>query len=124
VEASLLRLAEGAVLFAADPKGGGGDAPFSAFLPLIVIMVIFFYLAVLRPQRREQSRRQELLAGVKKNDRVVTIGGIYGVVVSVQRDADEIVLKIDETTNTKLRCTLSSISRVLGAESSSESANK
>ncbi len=53
---------------------------------------------------------------MKKNDRVVTIGGMYGVVMNVQKDADEVTLKIDETNNTKIRVTISSIARVLGGE--------
>ena len=65
-----------------------------------------------------------MLGGVKKNDRVVTTGGIYGVVANVHREADEVTMKVDETTNTKLRVTLSSIARVLGDEPSDETANK
>ena len=79
---------------------------------------------LIRPQRREQARRQTMLAAVKKNDRVVTAGGIYGVVTNVHREADEVTIKVDEATNTKLRLTLSSITRVLGDEPSDETANK
>ena len=81
---------------------------------------MLFYFLMIRPQRREQSRRVQMLGGVKKNDRVVTIGGVYGVVANVNREADEVTLKVDETTNTKLRITLSSIARVLGDEPSDE----
>ena len=59
-----------------------------------------------------------MLAAVKKNDRVITAGGIYGVVTNVHREADEVTIKVDEATNTKLRLTLSSIARVLGDEPS------
>ena len=61
-----------------------------------------------------------MLAAVKKNDRVITAGGIYGVVTNVNAEADEVTVKVDETTNTKLRVTLSSVSRVLGDEASSD----
>ena len=94
-----------------------------SLLPFVAIFVLFYFLLI-RPQRREQARRQEMLAGVKKNDRVVTAGGIYGVVTNVHREADEVTLKVDEATNTKLRVTLSSIARVLGDEPSDETANK
>jgi preprotein translocase subunit YajC len=118
----LLKLAGGAVLFAADDAKGGGDP--SSFLvsifPFIIIFVLFYFLLI-RPQRREQSRRQTMLNAVKKNDRVVTVGGIYGVVTNVHREADEVTIKVDEATNTKLRVTLSSIGRVLGDEPSPES---
>ena len=80
-----------------------------------------FYFVVMRPQQREQARRQAMLAAVKKNDRVLTTGGIYGVVTNVHREADEVTIKVDEATNTKLRVTLSSVARVLGDEPSDES---
>ena len=55
-----------------------------------------------------------MLAAMKKNDRVITAGGIYGVVTNVHQEADEVTIKVDEATNTKLRVTLSSIARILG----------
>ena len=94
-------------------------SPFS-LLPAVVIIVVLFYFLMIRPERRKQAVHKTLLDNLKKNDRVVTIGGIYGVVMSVQRDADEVTLKIDETTNTKIRVTFGAIARVLGEESSGE----
>jgi preprotein translocase subunit YajC len=61
-----------------------------------------------------------MLSNLKKNDRVVTVGGIYGVVSNVHREADEVTLKVDESTNTKLRVTMASIARVLATEDSSQ----
>lgn len=126
MEATLWNLAGGAVLFAQDaaPKGGGNLSDvLPSLLPFVAIFVLFYFLLI-RPQKREQSRRQAMLSAVKKNDRVVTIGGIYGVVTNVHAEADEATIKVDETTNTKLRITLSSIGRVLGDEPSTETANK
>ena len=54
-----------------------------------------------------------MLGGLKKNDRVVTSSGIYGTVVSVDRDADRVTLRVDESANAKLTVTLASIGRVL-----------
>ncbi len=125
-----LQLVSTVALFAeADggAKGAGGDAG-SSFLqspfPLLIVMVLLFYFIILRPQRREQARRTAMLSAVKKNDRVVTAGGIYGIVTNVNYEADEVTVKVDETTNTKLRLTLSSISRVVGDESTEESPSK
>jgi preprotein translocase subunit YajC len=97
-----------------------------SYFPLLLLglLVFLFYFIVMRPQRKEQSKRQEMLSNVKKNDRVVTIGGIYGVVMNVHREADEVSLKVDEATNTKLRITLSSIARVLGDEPSEDEKSK
>ena len=61
---------------------------------------------------------------MKKNDRVLTTGGIYGVVTNVHREANEVTIKVDESTNTKLRMTLGSIAQVLGDEPSEEGASK
>jgi len=69
-------------------------------LPLLIILFAVFYFIIMRPHSREQSRRKAMLAAVKKNDRVLTIGGIYGVVTNVHREADEVTLKVDEATNT------------------------
>ena len=65
-----------------------------------------------------------MLSAVKKNDRVLTAGGIYGVVAAVNRESDEVTIKVDETSNTKLRMTLSSIARVIGDDSSNQSEGK
>lgn len=124
MEATLLRLASTVALFAEEaPADGGGPAAFlPSLLPILAIFVLFYFLLV-RPQRREQARRQAMLAEIEKNDRVVTAAGIYGVVTNVRREADEATIKVDETTNTKLRVTLSSIARVLGDEPSDQPPN-
>jgi len=116
----LLKLAGSAALFAEDPKPGGDfTSILPSLLPFVAIFVLFYFLLI-RPQRREQARRLTMLSAVKKNDRVVTSGGIYGVVANVNREADEVTIKVDEATNTKLRVTLSSVARVLGDEPSDE----
>jgi preprotein translocase subunit YajC len=125
VDETLLKLAGGAALFAVDDakdaKPGDASSLWQMLFPFVAIFALFYFLMI-RPQKREQSRRQAMLSAVKKNDRVVTIGGIYGVVTNVHREADEVTIKVDEATNTKLRVTLSSVSRVLGAEPADEPA--
>ncbi len=109
------------MLLADNGAGGGPQGPssFSMLLPLIVIGIIG-YLLLFRPQQKEQAARRKMLENLKKNDRVVTIGGIYGVVANVHRDADEVTLKVDENTNTKIRVTTAAISRVLSAAGESD----
>ena len=120
-----MTLVSRAALFAQE--GGGEAAPtsnlFSMLLPFVAIFALFYFILI-RPQRREQARRQTMLSAVKKNDRVLTAGGVYGVVANVNRDADEVTVKVDEATNTKLRLTLSSIARVLGDGPSDQPDNK
>jgi preprotein translocase subunit YajC len=98
---------------AVNPPPGG---ILGTLFPLIVIGFLF-YLILLRPERRKQKEHSNLLANLKKNDKVVTIGGIYGKVFDVQREQDRVTLKIDEATNTKIDVTFGAIARVIGEES-------
>jgi preprotein translocase subunit YajC len=94
---------------------GGGDRPEAMalqYLPLLAIAAAA-YLLLFRPERERVKKQQELLSGLKKNDRVVTASGIYGTVAAVDRDADRVTLKVDESTNSKLTVTLSSVARVI-----------
>lgn len=84
-------------------------------LPLAVIMALF-YLMMIRPQKRKEQELRDQVSNVKENDRVITIGGIYGVVTNVQRDAQRITIRVDESTGTKLRINMSAVARVLTAE--------
>ncbi|MEM9165494.1 MAG: preprotein translocase subunit YajC [Planctomycetota bacterium] len=91
------------------PPGGGGSGLF-LFLPLILIFVLMIFLSG-RAQKKEQKRKQELLAALKKHDRVQTIGGIIGSISEV-RD-EEIILIIDEQDKTRLRVAKAAIQQVL-----------
>jgi preprotein translocase subunit YajC len=91
-----------------------------SFLVPIVAAIVLYYFLIIRPERRKQSSHRAQIDSLKKNDRVVTIGGLYGVVMSVQRDADEVTLKVDEATNTKIRVTFGAIARVVGDEPAGE----
>lgn len=112
-------------LFAAE-KGedaGGGGFGWLSILTLWLPIILLFYLLLIRPQRREQARRQAALGALKKNDRVIAAGGIYGVVADVDREANRVTVKVDEATNTKLRVTLSSVIPVLQDEPSEDKAS-
>src|SRR5260370_17316525 len=75
----------------APAQPGGLDM--MAFLPFIAIAVIF-YVLLIRPQRREQSTREAMLAALKKNDKVVTIGGVIGSVANISPHRPEVTLKV------------------------------
>ena len=68
---------------------------------LLLAFGAFFYFAVMRPQQRERQKHARMLAALKRNDRVQTIGGVIGTIVEV-RD-HEVVLKVDEHNNVKMR---------------------
>jgi len=85
-------------------------------LYLYLILAVLGYFLLLRPWRRQEQQRQTLLAGLKKNDRVGTSGGLIGNVAAVKDKEDEVTLKVDEGSNVRLRVTKSSIVRILGGE--------
>jgi len=97
------------------PECGGLGAMLFPF----ALMFLLMYFLILRPQRRKEQERQAMLHSIKRDDHVLTSGGIYG---SVQLIKDnEVVLKIDETNNVKVRVARSSI---VGVEKSSEKSDK
>lgn len=60
---------------------GGGAGGFASFIPLILMFVIFYFLLI-RPQQKRAKEHREMIAAVKKGDRIVTSGGIYGRITS------------------------------------------
>lgn len=100
--------------------------PFGQMIPFFVIIMVLFWLMVIRPQKSKERDFKTMLASLKKNDRVVTIGGIQGVVTNVQRDADRVTIRVDEATGATLRVGLSAIAKVLTdeAEETDKGANK
>ncbi len=87
--------------------------PWVQMLPFFIILIVM-YLLLFRGPRRKQQEHQKMVSSLKKNDRVRTIGGIYGTVVDVRPDG--IVLKVDESTNTKIRVIPSAIATVIPDE--------
>lgn len=77
----------------------------------LILMLVAFYAYMLSSNRKERRKRRDMLAAIKKNDRVMTIGGLIGTVVTVKEN--EVVLKIDETTNTKVSFVRSAVQKVL-----------
>jgi preprotein translocase subunit YajC len=71
--------------------GGGGGAAggqsggFGAFIPLILMFAIFYFLLI-RPQQKKAKQHRELLSALKKGDRVVSSGGLHGVITGMSDD--------------------------------------
>ena len=85
-----------------------------------MIIVLYIFLMVL-PQRREQKKAQEFLSSLKKNDQVILQGGILATIMNVQKEQDIITVRIDESTNTKMRVLRSSVVKVVQDKGASES---
>lgn len=90
--------------------GGGGLGGFNMLLPLLVVMVLFVLMTGMSG-RKERKKRAELLAGIGKNDRIQTMGGIIGTVVELTDQ--EMVLRVDEASNTRIRFARSAVQQVL-----------
>lgn len=78
---------------AAGAPAGGQDM-ITSFLPLILIFVVFYFLLI-RPQQKRMKQHKEMLAQLRRGDRVVTSGGIIGTVSKVVSDT-EVILEIAE----------------------------
>lgn len=107
-------------LFAAGAAPPGPLELLITYLPMAMIVLVA-WLLLYRPERERMRQQQELRAGLKKNDRVITTSGIYGTVANVDREADRVSLRVDEAGNVKIAVTVSSIAKVLGDGSSAES---
>jgi len=84
-------------LFASAQPGqsGGGIA---AFLPFIVIMAIIYFLMI-RPQTKRQKEKETMRDELKKGDKIITMGGIYGTVQGFKEKGRLAVIKVDNNTN-------------------------
>ncbi len=100
----LLTILADAAANAPDPgQGGGLGQLLIVFGPLIIAFLVINHLVITRPQQKEQQRHQEMLGSLKKNDRVVTAGGIIGTIVSVSEDKKEVTLRVDDNARIKFR---------------------
>ena len=100
-----------------DAKPEGGFGGMGMMLPLILMLVVFYFILI-RPQRKKEQERQrtreEMLKSMKKNDKVMTIGGMVGNVASI---TDEfVVLKVDEKNDVRIKFNRDAISKVLDKE--------
>ena len=94
----------------------GVSAPaFMQFVPILLVFAIFYFLLI-APMRKRQKALQGLIEGLKKGDRVVTNGGLYGTVAAVEEKV--VVLKLAE--NMKVRVAKSAIAGLEGQEEQGE----
>jgi preprotein translocase subunit YajC len=77
---------------AAPALGGGG---WDMFI-MIGVMILIFYFLLIRPNQKKEKERKQMIDNLQKGDKVLTSGGIYGVVVNVKNEEGIVVLKIGE----------------------------
>lgn len=107
------------ILMGAPAGGGAPQGGPASILPTLItfgLVFLIFYFLIIRPQNKKQKETKAMLASLGKGDRVVTIGGIRGVIQSLKEDA--VVLKVDN--NTSLEFSKTAISNVLEKKASSK----
>lgn len=100
----------------ANPAGGEPAEGASPMVLLFYIVPFFalYYFLFIRPQRRQDKLRQDMLNAMKRNDRVLTSGGIYGTVMSIDPEHDRVVVRVDDDKGVRLTFSRASIVRVMG----------
>ncbi len=95
-------------LTAGAAQAAGPTSLAGSFIPLLLIIVIFYFFLI-RPQNKKQKETQKMLSALKKGDKVITIGGIHGVVSQVKENT--VVIKVDDSC--KIEFNRTAISTVL-----------
>ena len=93
----------------AQAVGGAGGGGFEAFLPLILIFIVFYFLLI-RPQQKKMKAHKAMLGAIRRGDKVVTGGGIFGTVTKVLDD-DDVTVEIAD--GVKVRVQRSLVSAVM-----------
>jgi preprotein translocase subunit YajC len=103
----------GAVAELARQAGGAPVARpnmLGALLPFVLVFVIF-YLLIIMPQRKKQKKHMEAVGSLKPGDRIITSAGIFGTVMSVQKD----LIELKVASNTNIKITKSAVGVIRGA---------
>jgi preprotein translocase subunit YajC len=90
-------------------------------IPLMLVLFGLLWFVVLRPaNKRQEAERKAMLESLKKGDKVLTHSGIYGTVVGVAENEDEVTIKVDD--NVRLRMTKGSLARNIRIEEEAKAA--
>ena len=103
-QAKLMNWIQAFILAGEQPAAGGDQpSPFLALLMPLAIIFLMYQFLIARPQKREQAKRDDMLKQLKKNDPIVTIGGIIGTVANLSDDGTEVTIKVDDNTRLRVR---------------------
>ncbi len=92
----------------AQDAGGAGD-PFAMLLPLVLIFVVFYFLLI-RPQQKKQKQHKAMVEALKRGDKVVTQGGLFGTVSKVVSDTE---LQVEIAEGVRVRVARGTVAEVL-----------
>src|SRR3990170_1926710 len=101
------------IAFAQSAPGVGSPSQLLSFLPLVLVFIIFYFLLI-RPQQKKAKDHQQMLGKLKKNDEVMTSGGIYGKVTALNDN----IVTVEVAPNVRIRVNRPQISAVVTGEKS------
>lgn len=100
------------VLAQAPPPGTSVGEQLAQMLPMFIMIIVIFYFVIYRPQKQQREKHKTMLDQLKKGDKVVTTGGIWGTVTNMGKET--VTLQVAE--NAKIRVTRDHIARLRGDE--------
>ncbi len=80
-----------------DKSAQGAGGSLGMFIPLILMFVIFYFLLI-RPNQKREKERQKMITNLAKGDKVITSGGIYGLIAELKPEENKVILKISDNT--------------------------
>jgi preprotein translocase subunit YajC len=103
-------------------KGGAntGFDTWTCLLPAAAGLMLMYLMMATKPRQGDPRKLSAEIANLKKNDRVITAGGIFGVVVQANADSDSVTVRIDDSNNTRIKVLKSSIARVLADDAAAK----
>jgi preprotein translocase subunit YajC len=87
----------------ANTTGTEEQSTWNSLWPMLIFLVVIFgmfYFVMIRPQRKRQKEHQEMMEGLHRGDKVITAGGIYGIIESVSEDS--VVIKVESGTTMRV----------------------
>ena len=94
----------------AQAGGAPGAFDFVSLMPLILIFVVFYFLLI-RPQQKKMKQHREMIASLKRGDKILTSGGIIGTIVKVEEE--EGVLLVEIAKDVRVRVARATVSDLL-----------
>ena len=103
-----------AIAAAAAPGAASGQSLIGMLLPFAVLIGVMYFM-VIRPQKTQQKKREEMMAGLRKGNRIVSIGGLYGEILDIKDDA-LLVNVVDQGEKVIIRVAKWAVQEVIGKD--------
>lgn len=120
----ILNLPFSYILFAQETgTNSTGGQIFQFMLMMFMVLIVMYFLFVL-PKQSQAKQAQKLIDSLKKNDKVMMSCGMIGTIHSIDKDAGEVVIKADDSNNTKIKFSLGAVYFVFKDEKAEKAKEK